>query len=300
MCSLRGERELFDGIDKIEWKCKGVHGKIKLTFLEKKGGVLMSTFMVVSKVEQLAEYKAISEQYGVSFELNDFFDADVLDDTHKQDAIIHQYEAVGIPEGSTMHGAFFDVVVFSTDAKIREISQLRMKQSMDIARRLGLRGVVFHTNCNPMLDSEAYDNNVVSMTASYLEELLQEYTEIDIYLENMFDASPKILREISQCLAKYSNYGVCLDYAHASISNTPMQDWVEELAPYLKHIHINDNDLKSDLHLPLGAGQINWNQFVKYYRTHFDQCSILIETTSPGGQRQSLQYLKESFVGVFR
>lgn len=260
----------------------------------------MSRFMVVSKVDRLPEYKAVSERYGVSFELNDFYEADVLDDTDMQDAIIHQYETMGIPNGSTMHGAFFDVVVFSTDAKIREVSKLRMKQSMDIAKRLGTRGVVFHTNCNPMLTSEAYDNNVVSMTVSYLEQLLQEYPEIDIYLENMFDASPKILRGISEQLVKYSNYGVCLDYAHASISKTPMQDWVEALAPYLKHIHINDNDLKSDLHLPLGAGQIDWNQFVKYYRTHFDQCSILVETALPEEQEQSLRYLKENFVGVFR
>lgn len=260
----------------------------------------MSRFMVVSKADKLPEYKAISEQHGVSFELNDFYETDVLDDVDKQDAIIHQYETMGIPEGSTMHGAFFDVVVFSADARIREISKLRMKQSMDIAKRIGLRGVVFHTNCNPMLASEGYDNNVVSMTASYLEELLREYQEIEIYLENMFDDSPKILKEISQRLVKYSNYGVCLDYAHASISKTPMQDWVDALAPYLKHIHINDNDLKKDLHLPLGEGQINWNQFVKYYRTHFDQCSILLETTSPEWQEQSLRYLKENFVGVFR
>lgn len=38
--AFTAERELFDGIDKIEWKCKGVHGKMEITFLEKKGGCL--------------------------------------------------------------------------------------------------------------------------------------------------------------------------------------------------------------------------------------------------------------------
>lgn len=260
----------------------------------------MGRFMVVSKVDRLPEYKAIAKQYHVGFEMNDFYDPKVLDDEEEQNRMIRQYQEAGIPEGSTMHGAFFDIVVFSSDEKIVEISKLRLRQSMEIAKKLGVRGVVFHTNDNPMLSGEVYDNNVIVKTADYLAELLQAYPNIYIYLENMFDASPKILVGISERLSKYPNYGVCLDYAHASISNLPMSDWVEALAPYLKHIHINDNDLKRDLHMPLGSGSIDWNQFAKYYRTHFDQCSVLVETTRPEDQIQSLAYLKENFVGLFR
>ena len=260
----------------------------------------MGRFMVVAKADRLSEYKAVAEKYDVGFEINDFYDARILDDEAKQTRIIQEYRNVGVPEGSTMHGAFLDVVVFSSDEKIREISMLRMRQSMDIARKLGVKGVVFHTNCNPMLSGEQYDYNVVSKTVAYIEELLCEYPEINIYLENMFDVSPRILVRISEELAKYPNYGVCLDYAHASISDMPMSDWVEELAPYLRHIHINDNDLKRDLHLAVGSGHIDWNQFARYYRTHFDQCSILVETTLPEAQEQSLRYLGENFVGLFK
>ena len=260
----------------------------------------MGRFMVVSRADRLPEYKAVSEQYDVAFEINDFYDPHILDDSKQQNLIIQQYEKIGIPEGSTMHGVFLDIVIFSNDEKIVEVSKLRMHQSMEIAKQLGVRGVVFHTNSNPMLSSETYDNNVIVKSADYIEELLQEFPDVDIYLENMFDASPKILAGVSERLSKYSNYGVCLDYAHASISDLPMSDWVETLAPYLKHIHINDNDLKRDLHLPVGSGFIDWNQFAKYYRTHFDQCSVLVETTRPEDQIQSLGYLKENFVGLFR
>lgn len=260
----------------------------------------MGNFLVVSKVDRLSEYKKISEQYQVGFEVNDFYDPKVLDDESKQNELIEQYLAAGIPEGSTMHGAFFDVVVFSDDERIAEVSKMRMRQCMDIARKLGVKGVVFHTNCNPMLSSDTYDNQVVVRTASFLKGLLQEYPDVMIYLENMFDSTPKILANISEHLAKYANYGVCLDYAHACISRVPMSDWVEMLAPYLRHIHINDNDLSRDLHLAVGAGQIDWNLFAKYYRTYFDQCSVLVETTLPETQIQSLNYLKENFVGVFR
>ena len=259
----------------------------------------MGRFLVVSKVDKLSEYKAIAERYSVGFEINDFFDPKVLDDEKEQNCLIQQYLDAGIPEGSTMHGAFLDVVVFSSDDKIAEISKIRMRQSMEVARSLGVQSVIFHTNGNPMLSGEVYDNNVIVKTTEYLEELLQEYPDVNIYLENMFDATPKILVRISERLCKYMNYGVCLDYAHASISDLPMSDWVEALAPYLRHIHINDNELKKDMHMPVGSGSINWNQFAKYYRTHFDQCSILVETTEPEEQIQSLNYLKENFVGFF-
>lgn len=260
----------------------------------------MGRFMVVAKADRLPEYKAISEQYNVGFEINDFYEADILDNDEKKGQLMQQYLDVGIPEGSTMHGAFIDIAVFSDDEKIVEISKLRMRQSMEVAKVLGVHGVVFHTNCNPMLAGDSYDYKVVTKTAEYVEELLKEYPEIDIFLENMFDAYPKVLTEISERLCKYPNYGVCLDYAHACVSGLPMQDWVEALAPYLRHIHINDNDLKRDLHMAVGTGRIDWNQFAKYYRTHFDQCTVLVETTRPEDQIQSLNYLKEYFVGLFR
>lgn len=260
----------------------------------------MGRFMVVSKADNLSEYETIAKQYNVGFEINDFYEAAVLDDENAQSQLIQQYLDAGVPEGSTMHGAFMEVVVFSEDEKIAAISKMRMRQSMEIAKQLGVRGVVFHTNHNPMITGESYEDNVVWKTAEYVEELLKEYPEIDIYMENMFDTTPEVLVGISERLCQYSNYGVCLDYAHASISDSPMRDWVEMLAPYLKHVHISDNDLKRDLHIAVGTGHINWNEFAKYYRTCFDQCTVLVEVMGAEAQIQSLNYLRDNFVGLFQ
>ena len=43
----------------------------------------MGNFLIVSKVDKLEEYKTISEEYGVSFEINDFFIPTILDDEIK-------------------------------------------------------------------------------------------------------------------------------------------------------------------------------------------------------------------------
>lgn len=255
----------------------------------------MGQVLIVAREQDIESYKAIAEEYNVGFEVNDFYNPEVLENEDEMNRLVEFYQREGLPKGSTMHGAFFDIVVFSHDLRIREISELRMEQSMKIAVRIGVKGVVFHTNISPVLSSMEYDQRAIEMTVEYLECLLKRYPDTEIYLENMFDADPDILAAISERLCIYENYGVCFDYAHASISSTPIQTWVEALAPYIKHIHINDNNLKRDQHLALGDGKIDWQQFMEYRKKYFDNCSLVIETTLPENQRRSLKYLEQNF-----
>lgn len=255
----------------------------------------MGQVLIVSLAEDIEAYKALASEYQVGFEVNDFYNPDVLENPDEMNRLIAFYQEQGLPENSTMHGAFFDIVVFSYDSRIREISELRMEQSMKVAVRLGVKGVVFHTNYSPMLSGAEYDRRAVEMTAQYMECLLKRYPDTEIYLENMFDSDPAIMVAISEKLCTYGNYGVCFDYAHASISNTPMEQWVTELAPYIKHVHVNDNDFVRDLHLAIGDGRIDWDQFMRYRKQYFPDCSVLIETTAPENQRRSLEYLQKNY-----
>lgn len=253
----------------------------------------MNRVLVVSNIDRVDEHKEIALKYNVGFEYNDFYVPDIINDDEKVREIIDRYKEAGVPEYCTLHGAFYDVTVFSEDKNIRDISYKKMEQSMEIAKEIGARGVVFHTNVNPYLVSVTYDKRVVEFTVNVLEKLLEKYSDIEIYLENMFDSNPHILAEISKHLTKYNNYGVCFDYAHASIYGNDIDDWIETLRPYVKHIHINDNDLKHDLHLALGDGELDWNKFLDYYNKYFSECSVLIETTLPENQIKSLEFLKK-------
>lgn len=252
----------------------------------------MTNFLIVSKADGLSEYSKIAAEYGVGYEYNDFFNPEVLDDAELQDSIINKYRESKVPEYCTMHGAFFDVIPFSYDSRIRAVSEERMIQSMEIARRIGAKAVVFHTNANPFLTLEKYIEQMVLATSEFVGKLLDEYRDINIYLENMFDSSPDILRKISEQLVRYPNYGICFDYAHASISPTPIDVWVESIGKYVRHIHINDNDLKNDLHLAVGTGKIDWERFRIYYYKYFRECTVLIETDSPANQVKSLKYIR--------
>lgn len=256
----------------------------------------MNKIQIVSKISDWERHNQISDKYMTGLEYNDFYDPDILDDLEKCNNIINTYLEFNKDKYCTLHGAFLDVIVFSYDKRIRRISKDRMIQSMDIARRIGAKAVVFHTNVNPFLMNGEYFQRALLFTTEFLKELLEKYDDINIYLENMFDSDPYFLCKVSEELCCYHNYGICFDYAHAIISGTVIDKWIEALNRYIRHIHISDNDLRYDLHQAVGDGDINWSEFDYYYKRYFSECTLLIEISEPDSQIRSIEYLEH--IGV--
>ena len=259
----------------------------------------MEKVLIIPDVNNIEESIELARRYNLGFEYNDFFDPDVLDDEKKIDELVELYKKHKLPSICTVHGAFYDIIPFSKDKKIKEISVLRIKQSIDIARRLGAVAVVFHTNYNPLLNSEVYKKIWLEENVKIWSRILEENTDIGIYLENMFDTSPDMMVALSEQLAGYDNYGVCLDYGHVSISKVSPEEWIRSLGRYIKHNHINDNDLISDQHLPWGEGKVNRDIFYEGYEKYMSEATVLIENTGLDKQKKSLKKLEEDgFVKV--
>ncbi|MBQ4101136.1 MAG: sugar phosphate isomerase/epimerase [Oscillospiraceae bacterium] len=251
----------------------------------------MKKLLIIPNRCEIKKSLALAQKYNLGFEYNDFFTPDVLDDTSLCKQYITEYQSHKLPDFCTMHGDFFDVSVTSFDKKIREISALRINQSIDIAKKMKVSAIIFHINYNPFLNTRVYVDNFISENIKFWGEVLSQNPDINIYLENMFEQSPDILIEIAKELCHFKNFGICLDFAHASISKTSAHIWVEKLCPYIRHIHINDNDLTSDLHLAWGDGKINRQEFYSLYEKYLQNTPILIETSSIDNQIRSLETL---------
>ncbi len=253
----------------------------------------MRNFLIIPRVNNLDESLKLAEEYGFGFEYNDFFVPDIMDDKEKKKEIISTYKSVKLPAYNTMHGAFFDVIIFSEDRKICEVADYRIRESIETALEIDAKGVVFHTNHTPMLKSDFYISGWLDKNSEYWSHICDEYKDIDIYIENMFDDTPMMLKKLSENLSDKKNFGVCLDYAHAHVFGDNADDFVKELSSFTKHIHINDNDLEADLHLAVGDGKIDWNIFKKCFEDSFENVkSVLIETSDINYQRKSAEYLK--------
>ncbi len=251
----------------------------------------MKQLLIIPDRNNIADSLEIADKYSLGFEYNDFFIPKVLDSKQTIDKIVEEYKNVKLPDYCTSHGAFFDVIPFSLDERIKEISDLRIEQSIEAAEKIGARAVVFHTNYNPFLNSEAYISSFIETNAVYWEGVLKRHKNISVYLENMFDTTPDIMVQLAERLCVNDNFGICLDYAHAALSAVQPKIWAKQLGKYVKHVHINDNDCISDLHLAWGAGRIDTDEFYCCYEKYMDGATVLIETTAKENILASLEKL---------
>lgn len=254
----------------------------------------MSKLYLVPDRTDMDRMCSLAEDYGCAFEYNDFYVAEVMDDPGRQEEIIASYgRCRGSFAQDTMHGAFLDVTIHSSDPLIREASMLRVRQSMEIAERMKLRGVVFHTGRLANFRVASYLDHWREQNAVFFTELAGQYPNQQIYMENMFDEAPDVIAGLAEQMRDVENFGICLDYAHAMLSGRSGQEWIETLAPYIRHIHINDNDLVNDLHLPVGDGRLDFEEFDRLIRRYRVDVPVLVEVSGYEAQKKSLEYMTQ-------
>lgn len=247
---------------------------------------------IIPDFNNIEESVALADEYDAAFEYNDFFEPTVYEDEAETDRRIEKYLSLDRDRSKdTLHGVFYDIAVISRDTVIREHSRKLVRMSMDVASKLGCRGVVFHTGLLAGLNTEGYIGGWISGMCGFLRELAAEYKSLDIYVENTFESYPDIFKALMDRMSGIGNVGLCLDYAHAALTTTSEDVWYEALAPYIRHMHLNDNDLISDLHLAAGDGNIDYVRFKRLMEKFDTEGRILLEVNGNDKARRSLEYM---------
>ncbi|MCD8364668.1 MAG: sugar phosphate isomerase/epimerase [Clostridiales bacterium] len=239
----------------------------------------------IPDVERLEEWTAL----GIPFEYNDFMYPALLDREDEIERRIRAYLRVDRDRGrDTLHGPFLDITVHSDDRLIRQASDDRIRQVCEIALRLQVKGIILHTNIIPNFYDPSYRQGWVDRNEAYMTTLLEDYPDLSVYMENMFDEEPDCLLALAERMAG-ERFGICLDLAHANLSKAGIDAWEEACAPYISHYHINDNDGRMDLHLPVGDGSIDWKRVIPRMRKDIP---VLLEVSSLEKYKKSLAYLR--------
>ena len=89
---------------------------------------------------------------------------------------------------------------------------------------------------------------------------LPERAGAPLFLENIYDPSPAVLPALLGALDERGT-GICFDAGHwhcfsGGHGKKDMADWIRAYSPYLRHLHLHDNDGTQDTHLGLGKGQV--------------------------------------------
>lgn len=253
----------------------------------------MKDIYLIPDMEHIEESLKLAQQYNARFEYNDFFLPKVYSDAAEVEKRIRFYQSLDRDRSKdTLHGAFLDVTIHSQDEKIRAVSRARVRQSLSIAQKLGVRGVVFHANLIAGYYDDSYLNGWFEASVSFYREILEEFPALEIYVENMFECRPDELKRLAEAMKEEPRFGLCLDYAHAAVFGKEPKLWVQELAPYIKHMHINDNDLSGDRHWQIGKGQIDWAEFTEVIKQNVVEATVLIEVRGNEKWEESICYMK--------
>lgn len=254
----------------------------------------MGKWLIIPEWENLEKSVELAEKYDAAFEYNDFFDPKVYTDDEEIEKRVSKYLSLGRDTSQdTLHGVFYDVAIDSKDEMIREYSKKLVRRSFDIAKRLGCRGVVLHTGLIAGLKTQKYEASWLANGEAFYREVCAEYPELDLYLENTMEQSPRMIVKIAEKMEDVSNFKICLDYAHAVLTDVSINTWITELKPYIGHIHVNDNDLKADLHQVPGDGKINFVSFLEMKEAELGGLPALIEVTGAEASRRALEFFAD-------
>ncbi len=168
------------------------------------------------------------------------------------------------------------------DAIIKEFAR-----AFDSAVLLGAKKATIHTEFMP---SGIQDRPIhAAKTIDTIKRLHKEAQDrgLQLLIEN-FNASSFSIKEFKSLFSEL-DMGMTLDIGHASTADGEgMNNYVQQFRKRIVHVHLHDNDRRSDQHLPLGAGKIDIARAVSELKSFYDG-TITLEVHS-----QDRDYLKIS------
>ena len=159
----------------------------------------------------------------------------------------------------TIHAPFVDMSPGGLDAKVRRVTLERYLNVIQIARELRSRCIVFHPGYNEIF----YGNQKERWLANSLqtwEAMLAHSEDLTLCVENVFESHPENLLSLLRALDS-SQVGHCFDTGHFNLfGKCSVEDWFDELGPYIREVHLHDNHGKNDDHLAVGEGMIDFER----------------------------------------
>lgn len=192
------------------------------------------------------------------------------------------------------HAPFMDLRPAALDDSIQRTSLERIKQAYDLAQYFSPLKIV----CHPSFDELYY----VDCDDLWLENSIRFWNQLIpvardggfiIALENVYEKEPHILRCLFEALGT-SQVCFCFDTGHFNVfSKAPLRTWMEEMSPYLGHLHLHDNYGKYDDHLPVNSATFPFEKFFKELKKRGLKPTATLEAHRPEHLWKSLENLQK-------
>lgn len=231
-------------------------------------------------------------EYGLGLEIAEFCTAWNIDRRFELTDSRVQESMQGISR-SILHAPSNELFPCAIDEKARELAAYRYRQAIDLAKRYGSKKVVIHGGYHPWM---YYPVWYVGQSVAFWKEFLKEDPGVEIVLENVLETQPDMILDILEGVDD-PRLRMCFDVGHINAySYIPIMDWLETCAPWIGHIHVNNNDGREDLHQGLQDGIIPMKELLQRIESLCPEATITLEMTET---KSSLEWLREKRVWNF-
>lgn len=195
---------------------------------------------------------------------------------------------------------------FEISHPYESIRKAVLKEGLKVLRAcagLGASKVTVHVESHPSLWPEGLRRKFIDAQISSVACLWKEARNLGITLcvENITDRSMR-LEEFRRLFSEVPEVMFHLDVAHAALEGGGERKALRFMKIFrerLVHVHMSDNECgKDDLHLPIGAGKIDWEKIVKGLRDIGYDGTITLEIHS--SEREYLRFSKEKIRGLWQ
>lgn len=194
-----------------------------------------------------------------------------------------------------IHGPFTELSPDTIDPLIKELVYNRYEQTYDAAIKLGVNRVVLHSGYMPWIYQESWH---LEKSVEFWKNFMKDKPDnFNIMIENVFEDNPYIMKKIVESIND-PRVTICLDVGHANVfknENCPLDLWIEELRPYITHMHIHNNYGEKDQHLKIQEGTIDMESILKQVeKSKYELPTYTIESMD---SKSSIEWLgKKQFI----
>ncbi len=206
---------------------------------------------------------------------------------------------VGVSRGLrySVHAPFADVNIASPSAHMLKTMVKRLEQSIMHTQALDAYMWVFHPGAKTGISSfyPGMDWLQNLKTARALAKIAREYG-VKIAVENVPEPYPFLMKSVEDFERFFAqvneDIGMVLDVGHSNV-NGQTEHFLNTFADRIVHLHLSDNDGKSDQHLGIGYGTVDWNSIANLLKKLPYNGTLVIESVER--VEESLQKLKQLF-----
>ncbi len=236
--------------------------------------------------EKINTHRDLLNKYKINLEI--YISSYVLDNVEQKEIITLKERLTYNPE-LTIHAPFMDLSPGAVDSLVRKVTVERFSMVVDIGACLGAKAIVFHSGYEKWKYGLKIDPWLEESIKTWKQILTKAEGRVPVLIENIFEDEPGNLRLLMEQIDD-PNFGLCFDTGHFNLfSKVSLKEWLSQTLPYIKELHLHNNDRTSDQHYPVDEGTFN---MVELFETIGDRpCIYTIEAHAPEHFLKSLKWL---------